>query len=54
MIEYCVRNFGLDAAASIFYTSTKMKINIETLFSYINYYFFDVPHYVSVNVSKDA
>lgn len=54
MIEYSIRNFGLDYAASIFYTSCKMQTNIQTLFSYINYYFFDVPHYVQVNVSKDA
>ena len=42
MIEYKVRQFSLDTAASIFYTSTKMGTNIDALFGYINYYFFDI------------
>ena len=55
MIEYKVRQFSLDTAASIFYTSTKMGTNIDALFGYINYYFFDItPIHAKVNTSKDA
>ena len=55
MIEYKVRQFALDTAASIFYTSTKMDTNIDAQFSYINYYFFDIPPTsIKVNTSKDA
>ena len=54
MIEYKVRQWALDTAASIFYASTKMNTNMNTLYSYINYYFFDIPHHVKVNISKDA
>ena len=43
MIEYKVRQFAQDTAASIFYTSTKMETNIDAQFGYINYYFYDIP-----------
>jgi len=56
MLEYKVREFSLSTAASIFYTSTKdeRKTNIEALYKYINYFFFDIPHKLYANTSKDS